>query len=124
MRFLDSNILAYAFYRNANTAKCQAALREGGVVDTLNLVEAFFIIENETGSREQARKSIRGLLKSTLHVVEVDINIVFEALKVVHHSRLSIFDAIHYACARTQNCDVILSYDKDFDQVTIPRREP
>ena len=124
MKFLDSNVLASAFYKNECTEECQNVLREGGLVDVFNLIEAFFIIEKETGSREIAQKSIKNLLKSNIQIVEVDINLLFEALKRVNSLKLSIFDAIHYSCALINNCDTIISYDKDFDKLDIPREEP
>lgn len=125
MKFLDSNVLAYAFYSNDNTLKCQKAIMiEGGIVDTFNLIEAFFIIEKETGSREIAQKSIKGLLKSNIQIVEVDINIIFEALKRINRYKLSIFDMIHFSCALINGCDAIISYDKDFENLDIKREEP
>lgn len=124
MKFLDSNIIAYAFYKNEYTEVCQNALREGGVVDVFNLTEAFFIIERETGSREIAQKSIKNLLKSNIQIVDVDVNLLFEALKRVNHLKLSIFDSIHYSCAVINSCNAIISYDKDFDNLDIPREEP
>ena len=81
MKFLDSNVLAFAFYKNEYTEKCQNALREGGIVDVFNLVEAFFIIEKETGSREIAQKSIKNLVKSNIQIADVDVNLLFETLK-------------------------------------------
>jgi len=124
MKFLDSNVLASAFYKNECTEECQNALREGGLVDVFNLIEAFFIIEKETGSREIAQKSIKNLLKSNIQIVEVDINLLFETLKRVNSLKLSIFDAIHYSCALINGCNAIVSYDKDFDNLDIPREEP
>ena len=124
MRYLDSNVLAYAFYDNKHTVKCQNAIMEGGLVDTFNLTEAFFVIEKETGSRESAQKAVKGLLKSNLVIVEVDVNLVFETLKRATRFKLSIFDLVHYACAFVNRCDSILSYDKDFDNLDIPRTEP
>ncbi len=124
MRYLDSNILAYAFYENERMVKCQNAIMEGGLVDTFNLTEAFFVIEKETGSRELAQKAVKGLLKSNLVIAEVDVNIVFEALKRAHRLKLSIFDLVHYACAFVSGCDSIVSYDRDFDNLDIPRIEP
>ena len=124
MKFLDANELAYAFYSNGNTAKCQAAIREGGVTDTFGLIEAFRVIEKETESRELAQAAIKGLLKSNVEVIDVDVNAVFEALKQASRSRLSIFDSVHYACAVLSQCSSILSYDKDFDKLEIPREEP
>lgn len=123
MRFLDSNILAYAFYRNQHTVKCQSAIMGGGIIDTFNLVEAFYIIEKET-SREIAQKAIRGILKSNLHIVDVNVNLVFEALKRAKNYKLSIFDLIHYSCALLNDCSAIISYDKDFDNLEISREEP
>ena len=96
---------------------------EGGLTDTFNLIEAFFIIEKET-SKLTAQKSIKGLLKSNVYIIDVDINLIFEALKRINKLKLSIFDTIHYACALINNCDVILSYDNDFDNLDILREEP
>jgi predicted nucleic acid-binding protein len=104
--------------------KCQNAIMEGGLVDTFNLTEAFFVIEKETGSREAAQKAVKGLLKSSLIIAEVDVNIVFEALKRAARLKLSIFDLVHYSCALVNGCDSIISYDKDFDNLDIPRIEP
>jgi len=124
MKFLDSNVLAYAFYRNEHMQGCQLAINEGGVTNTLTLIEAFFIIEKETGSRETAHRAVRGLLKSSVEIVDTDINLLFEALRLVSKLRLSIFDAVHYACASARGCDAVMSYDKDFDRLDIPREEP
>jgi len=124
MKFLDSNVLAYAFYNNECIGKCQSVIREGGLINILNLVEAFFIIEKETRSREIAQRSIRSLLKLNIQIADVDFNLLFEALKKANHVKLSIFDTIHYCCALINSCDAIISYDKDFDNLDIPRKEP
>ena len=124
MKFLDSNILAFAFYSNENILKCQKAIMEGGLTNTFNLIESFFIIEKETGNREIAQKSIRGLLKSNIQIIDVDINVIFEALKRANRYKLSIFDLIHYSCAIINGCNAIISYDKDFDNLDIKREEP
>lgn len=124
MKFLDSNIIAYSFYKNEHLERCQSALLEGGITNTFNLIEAFLVIEKETGSREKAQKSIKSLMKSNVHIVEVNVNVVFECLKKITDFKLSIFDAIHYTCAHLSGCNVLLSYDKDFDNLAIPREEP
>lgn len=124
MKFLDSNVLAYAFYNNEYMKRCQKIIREGGVADTFNLAEAFFIIEKETGSREAAQSAIRGLLKSDITIIDVNLSLFFEALKRANRYKLSIFDLIHYTCALLSSCDSILSYDKDFNNLDIPREEP
>lgn len=124
MIFIDSNVLAYAFYDNDKKERCQQAIKGGGIIDTVNLIEAYNIIQFEIG-REHATKSIRSLLKSNLSIVDVDINLVFEALKrALKDKNLKFIDLIHYSCALVNGCSAIASYDKDFDNLDIPRKEP
>jgi len=122
MKFIDSNILAYAFYNNKYQDRCQKIIKEGGIINTINLVEAFNIIEHEI-SREIAIKSIRGLLKSNLKIIDADLNLIFESLKKGEKSKLNFIDLIHYTSALLNNCETIISYDKDFNGLEIPREE-
>ena len=71
MKFIDSNIIAYAFYENELQRQCQNAVREGGIVNVLVLAEAFNIIEYHS-SRTYATQAIRSLIKSSLHIISVD----------------------------------------------------
>lgn len=124
MIFIDSNILAYAFYDNERKDKCQQIIRKGGLINTVNLIEAYNIIQSEV-SREHATKSIKSLLKSNLIIANVDTNSVFEALKrTLKNTNLKFADMIHYSCAIVNNCSAIISYDRDFDNLDIPREEP
>ena len=121
MNFLDSNILAYSFYENEHKEKCQKLVSEGGMINTLNLVEAFNIIEHQT-SRETATKAIRSLLKSNIQIIEVDINLIFECLKKTkQYKHLEFLDLVHYICALQNDCHMIASYDSDFDNLDLPR---
>ncbi|MDP3640383.1 MAG: PIN domain-containing protein [Nanoarchaeota archaeon] len=123
MNFIDSNILAYAFYENKFQENCRNIIRKGGLINTLILIEAFNIIELQT-SRDIAQKAIRGLLKSNVQIIPVDINIIFEALKrSSHHQHLKFLDLVHYATAQLHQCDAILSYDRDFEGLDILRKE-
>ena len=123
MNFLDSNILAYAFYQNKFQDNCQGIIRKGGVIDTINLVEAFNIIESET-NRDTAITSLRALLKSNIKIIDVDINIIFETLKRLEkYKKLKFLDLLHYMVALLNNCKTIISYDLDFNNLEIPRKE-
>lgn len=124
MIFIDSNVLAYAFYDNNKRENCRQIIKKGGVINTVNLIEAYNIIQFEVDG-EHATKSIKSLLKSNLLIIDSDINLVFEALKRVHkYKNLKFMDIFHYSCALINNCDSIVSYDKDFDNLDIPREEP
>ena len=121
MRFIDSNILAYAFYDNENREACRQMLKAGGIVNTLNLVEAYNIIQSQTDA-EYATRVIKSLLKSSITIVNVDINLIFEALKrTSRYERLKFIDLIHYTTALLHNCREIVSYDSDFDGLEIRR---
>ncbi|MBI2140657.1 PIN domain-containing protein [Candidatus Woesearchaeota archaeon] len=121
MRFLDSNIFAYAFYKNENTIRCQQLINEGGITDALALVEAFNIIAHEV-SQEKAVLSIRGILRSNISITDVTANLIFEALKKAPRSkRLSFLDLVHLVAAVESSCKEIASFDADFDGLEIPR---
>ncbi len=124
MIFIDSNVLAYAFYDNDKRENCNKIIRGGGVVNTVNLIEAYNIIQFEVDV-EHATKSIKSLLKSNLLIIDADVNLVFEALRrASKYKNLKFIDIVHYSCALINGCDAILSYDKDFDNLDIPREEP
>lgn len=124
MKFIDSNIIAFAFYDNPHKEHCQNILKQDGVINTLVLVEAFQIIEQQV-SREYATKVVRGLLKCPLQIVTIDINIVFEAIKRAEKiNHLKYLDLIHYTTAHLYACDSMITFDKDFNGLDIPREEP
>ena len=121
MRFIDSNVLAYAFYDNRNKERCQEIIQEGGIINTINLVEAYNIIQSEFDT-EYATKAIKSLLKSNLQIVNADINLIFEALKkTLRYRRLKFIDLVHYTTALLHGCEEIASYDSDFDSLEIKR---
>ncbi len=122
MRFLDSNIIAYAFYENENRERCQELIKGEGIINTLNLIEAYNIIQFETNDKEYAKKAITSLLKSNIKIVDIDVNIIFEALKRIEkYKNLKFLDLIHYTTALLNNCNEFASYNKDFDNLEIKR---
>ena len=124
MRFIDSNIIAYAAYNNEQQNHCQDLLQnENNVTNTMALVEAFNIIEYQV-SREAALIAIKSLLRSSTVIVNIDVNIIFEALKrSLQYKRLKFLDLVHYTTALLHHCDTMISYDHDFDNLEIPREE-
>lgn len=123
MRFIDSNIIAYAFYDSPYREQCQHLLHQGGFTNALNIIEAYNILEHHI-SAEHATLSVRSLLKLNLQIIPVDTNLIFESLKRREkYKKLSIFDLIHYTTALLHNCREIASYDKDFDGLELRRVE-
>ncbi len=124
MKFIDSNIIAYAFYQNQNQDNCQSILQQEEIMtDAIALVEAFNVIELQT-SREMAVMAIRSILRSQLKIVDIDTNIIFEMLKKTErYKSLTCIDLIHFTVASLATCEAVISYDKDFNGLEIPRRE-
>lgn len=121
MNFIDSNIIAYAFYENEFRERCQKTVQKGGIINSVTLLEAFNIIEYNT-SRLYAIKAMRALLRSNLIIINVDINMVFNMLRCAErYKQLKCIDLLHYLTAKLHNCEAIVSYDKDFDRLEIPR---
>jgi len=124
MRFIDSNVLVSAFYKNDNLEACQEIIRKGGVTNTLVLAESFHVLERITKDKERAKKAIRALLRSNIEIIDLNINIFFESVKRIDSFNLKIFDMIHYISAKMSGCASIISYDKDFDNTDLKRKEP
>ena len=121
MIFIDSNVLAYSFYENENRERCQELVKGGGLTDTLTLIESYNIIEAEV-NKEHANKSILSLLKSNLVIINIDVNVIFEALKKrTKYEKLKFLDLVHYAVALLSNCEKIASFDNDFNGLEIER---
>lgn len=123
MKFIDSTIIAYAFYNNERKDACRCALRTGGITNTLNLIEAFIVLERIT-NRQHASACIKSLLKSNLTFVAVTNNLLFESLKRTKKYSLHFADLLHYTTALLTNCSAVVSYDKDFENMELVRVEP
>jgi len=124
MQFIDSTIVTLAFTLNEKSEKCRDIIRNGGIINSLVLVESFSNIERITKSRRLAIGSIKSIL-GCLEVAAVDQNILFESLRrAERYNKLKIFDLIHYTTALLSGCSSIVSYDKDFEGLEIKREEP
>jgi predicted nucleic acid-binding protein len=125
MRFIDSNVIAYAFYENKFQNRCQKILLESNIItNTYTLTEAFNLLEFQT-DREIAIKSIRSLLKLNIEIITVDVNIIFEAIKRAQRiNKLRFIDLIHYTTADLYNCESFITFDCDFNGLDIKKIEP
>jgi len=123
MKFIDSNIIAHAFYDNPLREHCKNVLQKEGVINTICLIETFNVLERIT-NRERALRCVKSIFKSHLTVIDVDIKLLFEALKRSQKYKLNFYDLVHYTTAIINNCESIITYDTDFDKLDIPREEP
>ena len=124
MKFLDTNVIAKAFYDNPHRNNCQKEISKGGLTNTFVLAETFESIFKVTKDKERAERAVRAILQSQIMVIEINQNILFESIKRISKFNLDMFDMIHYVCALIEGCESIVSYDTDFDNLDIPREEP
>ena len=125
-KFIDSNIIVYAFTRNSLKEGCEKALqKENLVADVLVLLESYAKIATINKNEEFAGRVIRTLLNlENLQVADLDRNLFFEAVKRSGKYPLKISDLVHYTAALLHNCNEIISYDRHFDGLDIKRIEP
>lgn len=123
MNFIDTNVLVLASYANPQQLNCQQVVRESGVINALVLAETFMVLERII-DRKNAQNAIASFLRSNLEIVDLDASAVFAALKQSKRIGLQFFDLIHYVTALEKGCTAIVSLDKDFDDLKLPRVEP
>ena len=123
-KFLDSNVIIYAFTEHENSNRCREALiKEQLATDTVVLLEAYAKLET-ISNKQHAEKTAQALLRmSNLTITDFDRNLYFEAVKRNKKYTLKISDLIHYTAALLSNCQSILSYDHHFDGLEIKREE-
>jgi predicted nucleic acid-binding protein len=122
-KFVDSNVVILGFIKNPRKDKILDFLQsEGIVVNTLVIVESFSKIETITKNKNIAIAMVKLFAKShNIRICAVDINLIFDVLRLKGDMRIS--DLIHYKTALNNGCSHIVSYDKDFNNLIIPREE-
>ncbi len=126
MKFIDSNILVFAFTHNNQTDKCISLLEtQECIINTLVLVETFAKLSTIV-NKEYAQSIVKNLFKKeNIHIINLDQFLLFESLKrQPKYSQLKIFDLIHYTTALLNNCSSIVSYDNDFIGLELPLEYP
>ncbi|MDP7115688.1 MAG: type II toxin-antitoxin system VapC family toxin [Candidatus Woesearchaeota archaeon] len=124
MQFIDANILVKAYTENPDKEDCRFILQTDFVTNTLCFLEAYHSISIIKQDKEYAWQCIKAIFKGKGIIYELDQFLLFEGLKRGQECSLGVFDLIHYTTALQANCEQIVSYDKDFDNLEIKRVEP
>ena len=135
--FVDTNVLIYALDR-ADPGKQQAAARWRAALwetqrgrTSFQVLEEFYVkvISKWPAARDQARAEVRDLL--AWRPVTVDAEMVEAAWKIQDRYRLSFWDALIVAAAKSASCHYLLTEDlqaeQTLDEVTVVNpflREP
>lgn len=124
-RFVDSNVIIFAFTNSGQKQECRNILSEENLVtNTLVLLESYAKITT-ISSEMHAKATARNILSlANIKVIDFTNNLFFEAIKRSQKYKLKISDLVHYSTALSYNCNEIISYDGHFDGLDIKRIEP
>jgi predicted nucleic acid-binding protein len=122
--FIDANVVTKAFTDNTAKGKCAEMLHKDFVTNTLCLVESQRAIAKISKDGIYASLCIKSLFKRGGLIVPLDKNLLLSSLKLAARTNLNAFDSVHYATALLKACSEFISYDKEFDNLSIKRTEP
>ncbi|MBI2135911.1 PIN domain-containing protein [Candidatus Woesearchaeota archaeon] len=123
-KFIDANIFVKAFTNSEEKEECRDILSTQFITNTLCLVEAIKMISTIKKDKIYAAKSIRSLYAYNCTIIDLDKNLLFEAIKRMDKYDLKMFDLINYVTALLNGCTEFVSYDRDFNGLEIKRIEP
>lgn len=123
--FIDTNILVYANDRSEKEKQVRAkqillqGITEENIVVSTQVLSEFYVTVTQkiqtTLSTDVAKKEIR-LLKA-IDIVEIDFNLVMQAINISKKNTLSYWDSLIVAAALKANCTILYSEDMNPDQI-------
>jgi predicted nucleic acid-binding protein len=127
---VDTNIFLEVMLSRKRSSECKrflAMLRDGrasGVVSDFS-VHSIMVLLDSMKRREKLRTFLASLTGyKGLRVHFTTIAEELRAIELAEREELDIDDAIQYAVALSVGAEAIVSFDRDFDSLKIPRVEP
>ena len=130
MYLVDTNIFLEVLLSQKRKDECKkflSMLRDGKIEGVVTDFTIHSIIVLMDGLKKLAELKI--FLSSLtaykgLYVYTTSIFDEINAVEVAEKNSLDMDDAIQYVAALSINADAIVSFDRDFDNLKIPRKEP
>lgn len=129
--FIDTNVLLYAYDRDAGSKhlRAKAILQElwetrNGVV-SVQVLEEFYVNVTRKIPKPLPRKEARSLIQQYLawEVLPINGAMILEASEIEEKSKLSFWDALILAAAKKGTVSILLSEDfqdgRKFEKLTI-----
>ena len=130
MYLVDTNIFLEVLLGRAKRDRCKSFLRElrdgrkRGIVTDFTIHSIIVIMDRLRRLRE-LRVFLRSLLGyKGLHIYQTTLWDEVKAVEMAERWGLDMDDALQYSSALTAGVEAIVSYDKHFDGLEIPRIEP
>jgi predicted nucleic acid-binding protein len=112
VRFLDTNVLIYAFATDPRAELARTLVAEGGIVAIQTLNEFTDVSRRKLNKNwAEIDKGIRAVLDTCTLFEKVDFTVQAEGRRVAERYRLRIFDAMLIAVALEAGCDSFISED-------------
>lgn len=130
MYLVDTNIFLEVLLAGSRKNECiqfLTAVKNGvkvGVITDFS-VHSILVIMEGVGKREQLKIFLGSLLAyKGLRVYATELTDEIEAIDVSYDVKMDLNDAIQYHVASKLKAEAIVSFDKHFDGLRIPRLEP
>lgn len=130
MYLVDTNIFLEVLLSRPRKEECKKflkTLRDGknsGIVTDFT-IHSIIVIMDELKKLNELKKFLLSLTAyKGLHVYQTNIADEAKATELATAQKLDMDDAIQYSSALSANADAIISFDKHFNGLKIPRVEP
>jgi uncharacterized protein len=130
MYLVDTNIFLEVLLSRAKKEECKnflKSLRDGeksGIVTDFSIHSIIVIMSNFNKLNELKTFLLSLIAYKGLQIYSTTINDEVKAVEIATTHNLDMDDAIQYSTALSANADAILSFDKHFSSLNIPREEP
>lgn len=131
--FLDTNIFLRILTEDdpEKSLRCQNLIRMGMgkelklYTNTMTIAEIVWTLESYYGcSRSEVREKIEKILNTPNLKVE-NGDLIAEAIKLYEEKNIDYIDCYNAVYSKTEQMDLIYSYDEDFDRLSlVSRKEP
>ncbi len=130
MYLIDSNIFLEILLARKNKEQCKELLRKIKSNEIEGICSSFAIHSIEaTIERLRSLKELKVFIQTIASMEKLLIwhSLLADdltALNIASSKKLDFGDALQYYCAKKFNCRAIISFDKHFDKLDIPRKTP
>jgi predicted nucleic acid-binding protein len=130
MYLVDTNIFLEILLARSRREECKkflSQLRDGKTTAIVTdfTVHSIIVTMDSLNKLTELRTFLTSLTAyKGLHIHNTNITDEIKATKVAIQDKLDMDDAIQYTTALTTNAEAIISFDKHFSNLKIPRKEP
>ncbi|MGD0329657.1 MAG: PIN domain-containing protein [Nitrososphaeria archaeon] len=130
MLLVDTNIILEVLLSRAKKEECKEFLKtladakKSGIVTDFT-IHSIIVIMGSLNKLNELKTFLLSLQAyKGLHIHHITIADEVSAIEIAIQQHLDMDDAIQYSSALSTNAEAIISFDKHFDGLKIPRKEP